>query len=112
MDACKGFDCLLALEDSTSIEFKHPTVAKELRHTTSHKHSRGIQVHSVLLFAPEDQQVVGLIEQQRFVVRSMQSRCIEQSVGKLYQFSDTLQSAGERVVHIQQKGGRKARDAK
>ena len=178
-DACKGFDCLLALEDSTSIEFKHRTVAKELGHTTSHKHSRGIQVHSVLLFAPEEQQVVGLIEQQRwardintygqnvdyakrayedkesykwqrasqamvmrlgeqmskvisvcdreadiieylsyktveqqrFVVRSMQSRCIEQSAGKLYQFSDTLQSAGERVVHIQQKGGRKARDA-
>lgn len=179
VEACKGFDCLLALEDSTSLEYKHRTVSDELGHTTSHKHSRGLQAHSVLLFAPKEQQVIGLIEQQRwardinaygqnknhakrayedkesykwqrasqvmvtrlgeqmskvisvcdreadiieylrykmdkqqrFVVRSMQSRCIEQSQSKLYPFSATLQSAGVRVVHVQQKGGRKAREA-
>jgi hypothetical protein len=180
VNACKDFDCLLALEDSTSLEFTHQSVSDELGHTTSHKSSSGLQVHSVLLFAPTEQQVVGLIEQQRwarardaygqrknhakrayedkesykwqrasqamvtrlgeqmqkvlsvcdreadiieylryktdeqqrFVVRSMQSRCIEESENKLYQFGDTLQSAGERIVQVPQKGGRKAREAR
>jgi hypothetical protein len=49
-------------------------------------------------------------EQQRFIVRSMQSRCIEQSDDKLYRFSSGLKSAGERIVHVPQKGGRKARE--
>ncbi|MBS0045241.1 IS4 family transposase, partial [Shewanella sp. M16] len=35
--------------------------------------------------------------QQRFIVRSMQSRCIEEDQHKLYAFSETLQSAGERM---------------
>ena len=173
------YDCLLALEDTTSLEFKHQTVRDEMGHTTSNKHSRGMHAHSVLLFAPEQQHVVGLIEQkrwtrdislygqnnrhasrayedkesykweqaseamasrlgsgmnkvisvcdreadiieylaykttkqQRFVVRSMQSRCIEQSENKLYQYSESLKSAGKRIVSVRQKGGRKAREA-
>ena len=173
------YDCLLALEDTTSLEFKHQTVRNEMGHTTSNKHSRGMHAHSVLLFAPEQQHVVGLIEQkrwtrdislygqnnrhasrayedkesykweqaseamasrlgsdmnkvisvcdreadiieylaykttkqQRFVVRSMQSRCIEQSENKLYQYSESLKSAGKRIVSVRQKGGRKAREA-
>ncbi|MDX7992992.1 IS4 family transposase [Xenorhabdus littoralis] len=179
VDACMAHNCLLALEDSTSLEFKHPTAASELGHTTSHKNSSGLQVHSVLLFSPEEQQVIGLIEQhrwtrdsasygqrkdrnrrayedkesdkwqrasqamslrlgeqmnnvisvcdreadiieylrykteqqQRFVVRSMQSRCIEQADDRLHPFSASLCSAGERIVHVQQKGGRKSRYA-
>lgn len=179
VDACIAHNCLLALEDSTSLEFKHRTAASELGHTTSHKNSKGLQIHSVLLFSPTEQQLVGLIEQhrwtrdvsaygqrkdknkrayedkesykwqrasqamavrlgeqmskvisvcdreadiidylrykteeqQRFVVRSMQSRCIEQADNKLYQFSESLHSAGERIVHVQQKGGRKSRKA-
>lgn len=50
-------------------------------------------------------------QQQRFVVRSMQSRCIEEADNKLYPFSKSLNSVGERIVHVQQKGGRKARNA-
>lgn len=148
-------------------------------HTTSNTRSRGMHSHTVLLFAPEQQHVVGLIEQsrwtrdvqsygknkkhasrpyeekesfkwesaskavaqrleqdmsrvisvcdreadiieyltyktshnQRFVVRSMQSRCIEEGTDKLYQYSQSLASAGEKVVDVRQKGGRKARQA-
>ncbi|MBE8597200.1 hypothetical protein IQ209_11950 [Xenorhabdus sp. BG5] len=35
-------------------------------HTTSNKRSRGMHAHSVLLFAPDKQQVIGLIEQARW----------------------------------------------
>ncbi|MBC8947388.1 transposase [Xenorhabdus indica] len=175
----KHYDCLLALEDTTSLEFIHPTVRDEMGHTTSNKYSRGMHAHSVLLFAPDKQQVVGLIEQarwtrdlqaygqnqyhasraykdkesykwerasramearlgadmrkvisvcdreadiieyltykvsnhQRFVVRSMQSRCIEESTDKLYHYSGALVYADTRTVQVRQKGGRKARDA-
>ena len=180
VQACKAVDCLLALEDTTSLEFSHQSVADELGHITSHKSSSGLEAHSVLLFAPHAQQVVGLIEQhrwardraahgqkkrrakrdyeekesykwqrasqamatrlgeqmqkvisvcdreadiieylrfktdaqQRFIVRSMQTRCIEEDQNKLYSFSERLQSAGERMVQVQQKGGRKARVAR
>lgn len=173
------YDCLLALEDTTSLEFKHQTVRDEMGHTSSNKHSRGMHAHSVLLFAPQQQHVVCLIEQkrwtrdvtlygqnkhhasrayeskesykweqaseamsarlgsemskvisvcdreadiieyltyktthqQRFIVRSMQSRCIEQSENKLYQYSESLKSAGQRTVLVRQKGGRTEREA-
>ncbi|WP_255523222.1 IS4 family transposase, partial [Xenorhabdus sp. PB62.4] len=62
----KHYDCLLALEDTTSLEFTHPTVRDEMGHTTSNKRSRGMHAHSVLLFAPDKQQVIGLIEQARW----------------------------------------------
>lgn len=32
------YDCLLALEDTTSLEFKHQTVRDEMGHTSSNKH--------------------------------------------------------------------------
>ncbi|AWK40310.1 IS4-like element ISPlu9 family transposase [Photorhabdus laumondii subsp. laumondii] len=173
------YHCLLALEDTTTLSFSHASVADELGYTTSKEKSRGMQAHSVLLFAPEEQQVVGLIEQQRwcrdvsdygksrqrdtrpyegkesykwerasqavdsrlgeqmanvisvcdreadiieylryktsqkqrFVIRSMQNRRIEESQDKLYDFISRLQSAGERLVQVRQKGGRQARVA-
>lgn len=148
-------------------------------HTSSSKRSRGMHAHSVLLFSPNQQHVVGLIEQerwtrdlkaygqnqhhasrpykekesytwerasramenrlgteiqkvisvcdreadiieyltykisnhQRFVVRSMQSRCIKESEDKLYQYSESLKLADIRTVQVRQKGGRKAREA-
>ncbi|WP_199611113.1 IS4 family transposase [Flocculibacter collagenilyticus] len=52
-----------------------------------------------------------LDSQQRFIVRSMQSRHIEEGENKLYAFASELQSAGQKQVHIAQKGGRKARCA-
>lgn len=164
------FDTLLALEDTTSLNFTHASVSDSLSHTTSHKTSRGLHAHSVLLFAPHEQHVVGLIEQhrwardvmtyghnvqyaqqpyeekesfkwerasramterlgeqiskvisvcdreadlieylaykveqkQRFVVRSMQSRCIEEERDKLYSYGQKLQQAGERSVSVRQ----------
>lgn len=168
---------VLALEDTTSLEFKYPSVEQEMGHTTSHKTSRGMQAHSVLAYCPEQEQVIGLLEQyrwtrdvaqhgqskrstqrpylekesykwerasqrmsqrlgermqgvisicdresdlieylqykchqqQRFVVRSMLSRNIEEADNKLYAYGDTLQPAGRREVFVAQKGGRKAR---
>lgn len=48
---------------------------------------------------------------QRFVVRSMQSRCINEHDNKLYDYARQCQSAGTQVVKIPQRGGRKAREA-
>ena len=170
---------LLALEDTTAITYSHRSVRDELGHVNQGNNYRGILAHSVLLFAPEQQELVGLIEQSRwtrdistrgkkhvrtqtpyeekesfkwqsasvnlstrlgakmadvisvcdreadiyeylqyklskqhrFVVRSMQSRHIEQSEQKLYDYAAGLESAGQKQIHIAQKGGRKARTA-
>jgi hypothetical protein len=51
------------------------------------------------------------VNHQRFIVRSMQSRCLEESSDKLYQFSRELQPAGKRKVQVKQRGGRQAREA-
>ncbi|WP_422631067.1 hypothetical protein [Photorhabdus stackebrandtii] len=51
------------MKDTTSLLFSHASMVDELGHTTSSKYSRGLHAHSVLLFAPNEQQVVGLIEQ-------------------------------------------------
>lgn len=174
-----AFDTLLALKDTSSLNFSHKGVRDELGHITSHLSSRGFQAHSVLLYAPSHNQLIGLIEQhlrtrdiatmgkhknatkrpywekesfkwqqasqnvanrlgqhmahavsvcdreadlieylqyklehqQRFVVRSMISRHIEEAEGKLHLYGHSLQSAGERMVEVVQKGGRKARVA-
>lgn len=170
-------DILLALEDTTSLTYKHDSVREELGHTNQGDKNRAILAHSILLFSPQSQQVVGLIEQQRwtrditkrgqrrqhatrpyeekesykweqasanmsarlgehinkvisvcdreadlfeyltyktqhqqrFVVRSMQSRCIQQHAHKLYDYSNTLPLAATKSLLIPQKGGRKAR---
>ena len=47
---------------------------------------------------------------QRFIVRSMQSRHIEEGQNKLYHYASQLKSAGQKQIHIPQKGGRKARN--
>ena len=60
----KAYTCLLALEDTTTLKFNHDTVCDEMGHTTSQKNSRGMHAYSVLLFAPKEQYVVGLIEQE------------------------------------------------
>ena len=48
---------------------------------------------------------------QRFVVSSTHNRRIEQSTESLYTFSCALKSAGDRVVGVKQRGGRKERKA-
>lgn len=178
-DKLEDFETVLALEDTTSLNFSHDSVTDELGHVTSHKSSRGIQAHSVLAFAPDEGQVLGLLEQtrwtrdirkigqkkqatqrpyrekesfkwerasrqmsirlgehmsrvisvcdresdiidylkykcehqQRFVVRCMMSRHIEEADNKLFAYGHALQSAALRRVPIPQKGGRKARVA-
>ncbi|WP_305842330.1 IS4 family transposase [Photobacterium leiognathi] len=48
-------------------------------------------------------------QQQRFLVRSMQSRCIEEHDDRLYDYASTLLSAGSKELKVPQKGGRQAR---
>lgn len=54
---------VLAIEDTTALAFKHPSVRDKVGYTTSHIGSRGMLAHSVLLYCPEDEHVVGLIDQ-------------------------------------------------
>lgn len=168
---------LLALEDTTTISYSHKSIRNELGHVNQGDRVRGMLAHSVLLFAPEAKEIVGLIEQtrwtrdiktrgkranhaitpyrekegykwesastnmsarlgakiddvisvcdreadiyeylryklttkQRFVVRSMQSRHIEEGENKLYHYASQLERAGKKEIYIAQKGGRKAR---
>ncbi|WP_188708314.1 IS4 family transposase, partial [Neiella marina] len=179
VEQAKSHNLLLALEDTTSLVYRHRSIRDDLGHVNQGNRHRGLFAHSVLLFAPDEKQIVGLIEQsrwtrdiatrgkrrlhaqtpyqdkegykwesasramatrlqeqmakvvsvcdreadiyeylsyklaqrQRFVVRSMQSRHIEEGADKLYAFASELQSAGVKQVHIAQKGGRKARTA-
>lgn len=171
---------LLALEDTTTLSFSHRSVKEELGHSNQGDRVRALHVHSTLLFAPQSQTIIGLIEQQRwsrditkrgqrhkhatrpykekesykweqssrhvaerlgdkmsdvisvcdreadlfeyltykrqhqqrFVVRSMQSRCLEAHQEKLYGYAEALPSVGEKQLTIPQKGGRKARSVR
>lgn len=176
-----AYEELLAIEDTTSINFSHPSIKEELGHITASTQARGYQVHSVLLFAPKEHDMVGLIEQhswsrdittmgkrnkadtiyypekesykwerasqrmvtrlshdvqkriisvcdreadiydymayklaqgQRFIVRSSKTRRIEEANDKLYEFGSRLVSAGERTLHIEQRGAGKKKKAR
>lgn len=67
-----NYDLLLALEDTTSLNFSYKSVNPELGPLGNSTKARGMMAHSVLLFAPNEQNVVGLIEQQRWC-RSLSS---------------------------------------
>ena len=67
-----NYDLLLALEDTTSLNFSYKSVKPELGPLGNSTKARGMMAHSVLLFAPNEQNVVGLIEQQRWC-RSLSS---------------------------------------
>lgn len=167
------------LEDTTNLVYSHRSIHDDLGHVNNGNRSRGLLAHSILLFAPNEKHIIGLIDQscwtrdiktrgkkrlravtpykekesykwesasrnmakrlhtkiadvisvcdreadiyeylrykldhdQRFVVRSMQSRQIEEGKNKLYNFASELKSAGQKKVFIAQKGGRKAREA-
>lgn len=176
-EQAQSHELLLALEDTTTLVYKHASIRHDLGHVGRGKKQRGMLAHSVLLFAPKDNQVVGLIErsrwsrdintigkreqhaqipyeekegykwesasramkqrlqtkmsdvisvcdreadiyeylqyklneQQRFAIRSMQSRHIEEGENKLYAFASELESVGTKQIEIAQKGGRKVR---
>lgn len=60
-------ETLLALEDSTSLTFKHSACAElgPVGHK-SDSQSRGLMVHSVLLVDADTEQTIGLLEQRRW----------------------------------------------
>lgn len=60
---------ILALEDTTSLAYNRENMPDKLGHTTSSPDAkrRGVSVHSVLLYSPEQQHTIGLIEQYRWV---------------------------------------------
>lgn len=64
--AAQEYPLLLALEDTTSINFSHHTALGCLGNTTTSKHIRGLLAHSVLLYSPDTARMVGLIDQQRW----------------------------------------------
>ncbi|SKA63003.1 Transposase DNA-binding [Enterovibrio nigricans DSM 22720] len=55
---------LLALEETTPLIYKHDSVRDSLGHANQGDKLRAIQAHPILLYAPQSQQVIGLIEQQ------------------------------------------------
>jgi hypothetical protein len=65
-DMASQFNILLALEDTTSLNFSYPSIHNDLGHISTSPQARGLQSHSVLLYAPEAVQLVGLIAQQRW----------------------------------------------
>lgn len=70
----KEHDLLLALEDSTTLYFSHVSVEEELGHgNRKRSKDRALIAHSILLFAPNSQSVIGLAEQ-RLWTRNINSR--------------------------------------
>ena len=65
-DMAAQFNILLALEDTTSLNFSYPSIRDDLGHISTTPQARGLQAHSVLLYAPEAVQLVGLIAQRRW----------------------------------------------
>lgn len=65
----QNYDEILALEDTTTLTYNRENMPDKLGHTSSAKDSkrRGFSVHSVLLFSPQQQHTIGLIEQRRWV---------------------------------------------
>lgn len=61
-------ETLLAIEDSTTLGFQH-SVREELGSIASHPDAKtqGFIVHSVMLYDPQKQQTLGLIEQKRWI---------------------------------------------
>lgn len=55
---------LITLEDRTALVCRHQSVKGEVEHINQRDNDRAILAHSVLLFAPQNHDIVGLIEQQ------------------------------------------------
>ncbi|MEF2508706.1 transposase DNA-binding-containing protein, partial [Vibrio mimicus] len=74
-DQAHHYSLLLAIEDTTTLSYKHRSIRNDLGHVNQGHRYRGLLAHSVLLFAPETHDVVGLIEQQKWT-RDIQTRGI------------------------------------
>ncbi|WP_248785010.1 IS4 family transposase [Escherichia coli] len=64
--ACEAHPLLLALEDTTTINFSHSTASDDQGNTTTNPKTHGLLAHSVLMYAPDSALPVGFIEQQRW----------------------------------------------
>lgn len=64
--AAQVYPLLLALEDTTTINFSHTSAYEDLGHTSTQQKTHGLLAHSVLLYAPDTARMVGLIAQQRW----------------------------------------------
>jgi hypothetical protein len=65
----KSSECLLAIEDTTSLNFPH-SVKEELGYITSTdapNSAKGFLVHTVILHDPEKSKTLGIIEQNRWI---------------------------------------------
>lgn len=69
------YPLLLAIEDTTTLSYKHRYIRTDLGHVNQGNRYRGLLAHSILLFAPDKLDVVGLIEQQRWT-RNIKTRGI------------------------------------
>ncbi|SCZ64994.1 Transposase DNA-binding [Photorhabdus luminescens] len=56
------YPLLLALEDTTTLSYQHHSIRKELGHVNQGNRWRGFFAHSILLYAPDKNDLVGLIE--------------------------------------------------
>ena len=67
-ELAKDHDILLALEDITSLTYRH-SVGKQLGYTGNAKNgkTKGMHAHSVMLYDPSSEHILGLIEQRRWV---------------------------------------------
>ncbi len=67
---------LLALEDTTTLSYHHRSIRNDLGHVNQGNRYRGLFAHSILLFAPDANEITGLIEQQRWT-RDIKTRGIK-----------------------------------
>ena len=65
----QSYDEILALEDTTSLAYNRRNMPDKLGYTGSSLDAAhtGFSVHSIMLYAPEQQHTIGLIEQRRWV---------------------------------------------
>jgi hypothetical protein len=68
VEACRAFETVLAVEDSSTLTFRH-SAAEELGDLggKAESNARGFWVHSVLMIDAETERTIGLAHQQRWI---------------------------------------------
>lgn len=98
-----GFEVLLALEDSTTLGYRH-AVAEQLGSLggKANAKTRGFWVHSVLLVAPEPKRTIGLLHQQRWIRPNDDDEVINEKESEKWNFASECVAArmGERMARV------------
>ena len=108
-DMAAQFNILLALEDTTSLNFSYPSIRDDLGHISTSQQARGLQAHSVLLYAPEAVQLVGLIAQQRWtrdittMGKNRQATQTPYQAKESYKWEQTSRQMAERLGPLMQR---------